>query len=79
MVSWLVTDDGDVGIFDATNSTRSRRKMIISELKRSKVKVALVFIECHCDDPELLEGNMVTPKPYLLASRWPSLGMAVLC
>ena len=46
-------EGGEVGIFDATNSTRSRRQWILE--KAHGRGIAVVFIESICDDPEVLE------------------------
>lgn len=50
-----------IAIFDATNSTRLRRKWILEEctspIKRPGNPVGIVFVESLCDDQELLEEN----------------------
>lgn len=46
---------GEVGIFDATNSTNERRKWI--EAKCHAQGVAVVFIESICELPHVLEEN----------------------
>ena len=50
-----------VAIFDATNSTQSRRAWIVDELTSHAKKVGqpigIVFVESICDDEELLEEN----------------------
>ncbi len=56
LITWVVKD-GTVGIFDATNSTRLRRKAIVDRIKREDGLKAL-FIESICTDTELLEANM---------------------
>eukprot|EP00668_Euglena_longa_P011575 GGOE01013982.1.p1 GENE.GGOE01013982.1~~GGOE01013982.1.p1 ORF type:complete len:529 (+),score=170.55 GGOE01013982.1:170-1588(+) len=48
-------EGGEVGIFDATNSTNDRRKWI--EAKCHTQGVAVVFIESICDLPHVLEEN----------------------
>lgn len=45
---------GDVGIFDATNSVKSRRKKII---ERCRGVASIVFVEVVCDDETLLKEN----------------------
>jgi len=48
-------------IFDATNSTKARRKWILEECtsieKRADKPTGIVFVETICDDEELLEEN----------------------
>eukprot|EP00566_Odontella_aurita_P000094 CAMPEP_0113572586 /NCGR_PEP_ID=MMETSP0015_2-20120614/26169_1 /TAXON_ID=2838 /ORGANISM="Odontella" /LENGTH=864 /DNA_ID=CAMNT_0000475619 /DNA_START=56 /DNA_END=2650 /DNA_ORIENTATION=- /assembly_acc=CAM_ASM_000160 len=51
-----------VAIYDATNSTRARRKWILEEVTSSSYDSAhsakgVVFVESICDDEELLEEN----------------------
>jgi predicted kinase len=49
---------GDVGVFDATNSTRERRNWIQEYVKARANKYQVVFVEVICDDPEVVETNM---------------------
>uniref|UniRef100_A0A6U8IDL3 6-phosphofructo-2-kinase domain-containing protein n=1 Tax=Eutreptiella gymnastica TaxID=73025 RepID=A0A6U8IDL3_9EUGL len=48
---------GEVGILDATNSTKERRDWIVRECHAKNV--AVVFIESICDDPEVLHENFL--------------------
>lgn len=59
MLRWI-SEDGEVGIFDATNSTRARRKMVMDRCKMRGVPV--VFIESLCNDPAVIEGNVRATK-----------------
>jgi broad specificity phosphatase PhoE/predicted kinase len=59
MVAWL-TDDGQVAIYDATNSTRARRAMVRARCERAGFQV--LFIEIRCDDPDLIEANIRSTK-----------------
>lgn len=57
MYEWLQEDDcAKVALFDATNTTKSRRQMLVSRSKAEK-NTMLVFIESICDDPEILAQN----------------------
>ena len=56
-------EGGEVGIFDATNSTRARRQWILDQAKGHGI--AVVFIESICDDPEVLQVH-----PRRAARRW---------
>lgn len=54
MYEWLQEDDcAKVALFDATNTTKKRRHLLV---QRSKVEknAMLVFIESICDDPVIL-------------------------
>jgi broad specificity phosphatase PhoE/predicted kinase len=59
MVAWL-TDDGQVAIYDATNSTRARRAMVRARCERAGLQV--LFIEIRCDDPHIIEANIRSTK-----------------
>eukprot|EP00405_Crypthecodinium_cohnii_P010912 CAMPEP_0206434136 /NCGR_PEP_ID=MMETSP0324_2-20121206/8967_1 /ASSEMBLY_ACC=CAM_ASM_000836 /TAXON_ID=2866 /ORGANISM="Crypthecodinium cohnii, Strain Seligo" /LENGTH=540 /DNA_ID=CAMNT_0053900571 /DNA_START=70 /DNA_END=1692 /DNA_ORIENTATION=- len=48
---------GQAGIFDATNSTAERRRMIVEETARRDSRYDVIFIEVLCDDPEVLATN----------------------
>jgi broad specificity phosphatase PhoE len=51
---------GEVAIFDATNSTRARRKLVSERL--GPLGIPLVFIESMCDDPAVIEANIRQTK-----------------
>jgi broad specificity phosphatase PhoE len=51
---------GRIGIFDATNSTRERRRWIRDQLVGLPVK--LIFIESCCDDKLTVKNNIWTSK-----------------
>lgn len=58
MYSWLQEGEGynkRVAIFDATNTTRARRKALIQRARRENV--FLLFVESICDDQTVLERN----------------------
>jgi len=59
MIAWL-TDDGQVAIYDATNTTRARRTMVRSRCARAGFQV--LFIEILCDDPHIIEANIRSTK-----------------
>lgn len=59
MVNWLSTH-GEVGIYDATNSTRERRDDVQKRCIAAGYQV--LFIEIVCDDPQLIDENIRTTK-----------------
>jgi len=59
MVAWL-GDDGQVAIYDATNTTRERRTMVRARCERAGFQV--LFIEIRCDDPHIIEANIRSTK-----------------
>ncbi|CAN0173020.1 unnamed protein product, partial [Laminaria digitata] len=57
MYDWLQQDDNaKVALFDATNTTKERRQLLVQRSKLEK-NTMLVFIESICDDPEILSQN----------------------
>eukprot|EP00903_Cladosiphon_okamuranus_P011667 g10973.t1 len=57
MYEWLQHDDcAKVALFDATNTTKARRNLLVQRSKLEK-NAMLVFIESICDDPEILSQN----------------------
>lgn len=48
-------------VFDATNSTIDRRKMI-HEIVVDKMGYKLFFVESVCDDPSIIEQNIMEVK-----------------
>ncbi|CAK8998941.1 Probable global transcription activator SNF2L1 (ATP-dependent helicase SMARCA1) (DNA-dependent ATPase SNF2L) (Nucleosome-remodeling factor subunit SNF2L) (SWI/SNF-related matrix-associated actin-dependent regulator of chromatin subfamily A member 1) [Durusdinium trenchii] len=58
LVEFLDNEQGAaVGIFDATNSTESRRSWILQQCKHI---ASVVFIEVICDDEEVLMENLLS-------------------
>lgn len=59
LVDWMQAG-GEVGIYDATNTTRARRDRIRAELAGAGVQT--LFIESVCEDPALIEANIRETK-----------------
>lgn len=55
LVNWLHSS-GRVGVFDATNSSEERRRILLDRLKPEGFSV--MFIESICDDPKVVETNV---------------------
>ena len=55
---WLESGDGEVAVFDATNSTVERRQLI-RDIVVKKMGFNLFFVESVCDDPEIVEQNIM--------------------
>jgi len=55
---WLESGDGEVAVFDATNSTVERRQLIRDIVVR-KMGFNLFFVESVCNDPEIVEQNIM--------------------
>ncbi|XP_022755560.1 6-phosphofructo-2-kinase/fructose-2,6-bisphosphatase-like isoform X1 [Durio zibethinus] len=54
MTAWM-QEGGQVGIFDATNSSRSRRNML---MKMAEGKCKIIFLETICNDERIIERNI---------------------
>jgi broad specificity phosphatase PhoE/predicted kinase len=59
MAEWL-EHDGQVAIYDATNSTLARRAMVRKRCEQAGFQV--LFIEIRCDDPTIIEANIRSTK-----------------
>ncbi|KAK4163045.1 6-phosphofructo-2-kinase-domain-containing protein [Cladorrhinum sp. PSN259] len=55
MMKWFKSG-GVVGILDATNSTKERRKWVLDRIRGEGVEV--IFVESKCDDEELIMANI---------------------
>jgi len=53
--------DGDVAIFDATNTTRERREKVFQAVVQEN-KFKCLFLESICDNPSLIESNILDVK-----------------
>ncbi|KAK2507826.1 hypothetical protein MC885_009635, partial [Smutsia gigantea] len=58
--SYLAKEGGQMAVFDATNTTRERRHMILHFAKENGFKV--FFIESVCDDPTVVASNIMEVK-----------------
>ena len=62
MVAWF-GDGGEVGIYDATNSTQERRRAVAERCKGAGLQV--VFVESLCEDQEVIESNIRQTKLHM--------------
>jgi broad specificity phosphatase PhoE len=60
MLEWMKSPDSQVGIYDATNSTRERRAGLRASFQAAGCQV--VFIESICDDPAIIDANVQETK-----------------
>ncbi|XP_056158053.1 6-phosphofructo-2-kinase/fructose-2,6-bisphosphatase [Lampris incognitus] len=58
--AYFTQEQGQVAVFDATNTTPERREVILSFAKENGYKV--FFVESVCDDPEIIEENIKQVK-----------------
>ncbi|KAG9146564.1 hypothetical protein Leryth_022828 [Lithospermum erythrorhizon] len=54
MIAWM-QEGGQVGIFDATNSSKQRRNML---MKMAEGNCKIIFLETLCNDPQIIERNI---------------------
>ena len=59
LLAWMAAD-GEVAIYDATNSTRARRSSVGDRCRAAGLQV--VFIESACEDPGIIEANIRETK-----------------
>ena len=59
LLDYILDQGGSVGIFDATNSTLDRRKLVMERIReRAGPELGVLFLESLCVDERLLESNM---------------------
>ncbi|KAK6459417.1 6-phosphofructo-2-kinase-domain-containing protein [Scheffersomyces xylosifermentans] len=59
LLDYIIEGPGSVGIFDATNSTKSRRSHVLKRIQqRSNGELKVLFLESICSDPAILESNI---------------------
>jgi len=59
MLTWI-RSGGQIGIYDATNSTHARRQMVREQCEQAGASV--LFIETLCDNPDIIEANIRQTK-----------------
>ncbi|CAL9730011.1 6-phosphofructo-2-kinase 1 [Monosporozyma unispora] len=58
LIDYLLEGDGSVAIFDATNSTRTRRKMLVDKIQSRNDQLNILFLESICTDDSVVESNI---------------------
>ncbi|KAL3077145.1 hypothetical protein niasHS_013134 [Heterodera schachtii] len=61
---YLEKKEGEVAVFDATNTTRQRRKWLVDYCQRERInpKFRIFFVESVCDDPDIIAANISEVK-----------------
>uniref|UniRef100_A0A8C9Y2B9 6-phosphofructo-2-kinase/fructose-2,6-bisphosphatase 2 n=1 Tax=Sander lucioperca TaxID=283035 RepID=A0A8C9Y2B9_SANLU len=57
--AYLSVEGGQIAVFDATNTTRERRDLILAFVKDA---FKVFFVESVCDDPEVIAANILEVK-----------------
>lgn len=58
LLDYLLLGGGSVGIFDATNSTLERRKVLFDAIHQREPKLGILFIESVCQDEKVSSDNV---------------------
>ncbi|KAI9999618.1 hypothetical protein NQD34_018340 [Periophthalmus magnuspinnatus] len=62
VAAYFSKDQGQVAVFDATNTTRERRTIILNFAKERGYKASVFFRESICEDPEIIIENIKQVK-----------------
>lgn len=57
VIHWMRTEDGEVAVFDATNTTRKRRRLLYQKFVEEN-SFNLFFVESICDKVDIIEENI---------------------
>ncbi|SCU91013.1 LAMI_0E04412g1_1 [Lachancea mirantina] len=58
LLNYLLDGPGSVGIFDATNSNRARRKKVLEAIHARNTQIKVLFLESICSDKMTVEKNI---------------------
>eukprot|EP00457_Paulinella_chromatophora_P002622 gb/GEZN01002627.1/.p1 GENE.gb/GEZN01002627.1/~~gb/GEZN01002627.1/.p1 ORF type:complete len:682 (+),score=115.86 gb/GEZN01002627.1/:112-2157(+) len=63
LLDWL-QEGGDVAVFDATNSTKARRRAVLQKCAERSSRLPVLFVESICRNPEQLQANLIEKVRY---------------
>lgn len=58
LLDYLLEGSGSVGIFDATNTSRERRKNVLARIRKRSPHLKVLFLESVCSDHALVQKNI---------------------
>ncbi|CEP63115.1 6-phosphofructo-2-kinase LALA0_S07e02718g [Lachancea lanzarotensis] len=58
LLDYLLDGPGSVGIFDATNSTKSRRRKVLEKIYSRNNQIKVLYLESVCSDKTTVEKNI---------------------
>lgn len=59
LLDFIMVDNGSVGILDATNTTRARRRRVFDRIReRSGGRLKVLFLECICTKSDVIDANI---------------------
>lgn len=59
LLEWILLDDNDIAIFDATNSDKNKRKLLYEKTPKD---IKILYIESICNDEKIIEKNIKLKK-----------------
>lgn len=62
MIHWFRKDKGTVALFDATNSTKAKRELLLQECERNDIQV--MFIESVCENEAIQLANAIETQMH---------------
>lgn len=57
LIEWLIKE-GDIAIFDATNTTKMRRQYILNQTNINGLKIKVIFLELITNDSQIINTNL---------------------
>ncbi|KAG0661685.1 hypothetical protein C6P45_001284 [Maudiozyma exigua] len=58
LLDYLTQGPGSVGIFDATNTTKARRKLVLERIHKRSEHLKVLFLESVCTNHAVVENNI---------------------
>ena len=58
LLDYLTEGPGSVGIFDATNTTKARRKLVLERIHKRSEHLKVLFLESVCTNHAVVENNI---------------------
>ncbi|CCK70455.1 6-phosphofructo-2-kinase KNAG_0E01930 [Huiozyma naganishii CBS 8797] len=58
LLDYLLEGEGSVGIFDATNTTKCRRKLVLDAIRKRSPHLKILFLESICTNRAVVENNI---------------------
>lgn len=58
LLDYLLTGNGSVAIFDATNTTKERRKTVYNRIRQRNDQLKVLFLESICTDRQMIDKNI---------------------
>lgn len=80
LLDYLLNEDGSIAIFDATNSTIQRRRLIVNMVReRAGPKLRVLFVESQCFDESVCMRFMPRLTAFVSGLIWPYSSFGPTC